>query len=110
MNAETRAAQLELEHLQTQIEPHFLFNALNALVAEISDRPHVAEEMTRRLADYLRYSLGKRGDRSEEHTSELQSLLRSSYAVCCLNKKNKPILLSRTQPSRLEKKSTKLHD
>src|SRR3546814_2248598 len=25
--------------------------------------------------------------RSEEHTSELQSLLRSSYAVCCLQKK-----------------------
>src|SRR3546814_10154792 len=25
--------------------------------------------------------------RSEEHTSELQSLLRSSYAVLCLNKK-----------------------
>src|SRR3546814_7742221 len=27
-------------------------------------------------------------DRSEEHTSELQSLLRSSYAVFCLKKKN----------------------
>src|SRR3546814_5516710 len=26
--------------------------------------------------------------RSEEHTSELQSLMRISYAVCCLNKKN----------------------
>src|SRR3546814_7323762 len=26
--------------------------------------------------------------RSEEHTSELQSLMRSSYAVFCLNKKN----------------------
>src|SRR3546814_6695115 len=26
--------------------------------------------------------------RSEEHTSELQSLLRISYAVFCLNKKN----------------------
>src|SRR3546814_5725545 len=26
-------------------------------------------------------------DRSEEHTSELQSLMRSSYAVCCLKKK-----------------------
>src|SRR3546814_7039304 len=25
--------------------------------------------------------------RSEEHTSELQSLMRISYAVCCLNKK-----------------------
>src|SRR3546814_10704241 len=28
--------------------------------------------------------------RSEEHTSELQSLMRSSYAVLCLTKKNKP--------------------
>src|SRR3546814_1748314 len=27
--------------------------------------------------------------RSEEHTSELQSLLRTSYAVFCLKKKNK---------------------
>src|SRR3546814_2331871 len=29
------------------------------------------------------------GARSEEHTSELQSLMRISYAVFCLNKKNK---------------------
>src|SRR3546814_9821115 len=27
------------------------------------------------------------GTRSEEHTSELQSLMRISYAVCCLKKK-----------------------
>src|SRR3546814_7710299 len=27
------------------------------------------------------------GDRSEEHTSELQSLMRTSYAVVCLKKK-----------------------
>src|SRR3546814_8497296 len=31
---------------------------------------------------------GKEG-RSEEHTSELQSLMRISYAVFCLKKKNK---------------------
>src|SRR3546814_5636228 len=29
------------------------------------------------------------GRRSEEHTSELQSLMRISYAVFCLKKKNK---------------------
>src|SRR3546814_2776896 len=28
--------------------------------------------------------------RSEEHTSELQSLMRTSYAVFCLKKKQKP--------------------
>src|SRR3546814_10121793 len=32
---------------------------------------------------------GMRGKRSEEHTSELQSLMRNPYAVYCLKKKNK---------------------
>src|SRR3546814_2104297 len=32
---------------------------------------------------------GNAGERSEEHTSELQSLMRISYAVFCLKKKNK---------------------
>src|SRR3546814_2695897 len=31
---------------------------------------------------------GTRGNRSEEHTSELQSLMRRSYAVFCLKKKH----------------------
>src|SRR3546814_9404477 len=33
-----------------------------------------------------RFAIG--GDRSEEHTSELQSLMRISYAVFCLKKKH----------------------
>src|SRR3546814_7528490 len=33
--------------------------------------------------------VGDRGIRSEEHTSELQSLMRISYAVFCLKKKKK---------------------
>src|SRR3546814_2471571 len=33
------------------------------------------------------YLVTCRGDRSEEHTSELQSLMRISYAVFCLKKK-----------------------
>lgn len=61
MKAETRALQLELEHLQMQIEPHFLFNSLNTIVAEIAERPAIAEQMTCRLAGYLRYSLDRRG-------------------------------------------------
>src|SRR3546814_14042262 len=32
----------------------------------------------------------KKSDRSEEHTSELQSLMRISYAVFCLKKKKQP--------------------
>src|SRR3546814_7695386 len=34
---------------------------------------------------------GLGGERSEEHTSELQSLMRISYAVFCLKKKNSNI-------------------
>src|SRR3546814_7171707 len=34
------------------------------------------------------HARGKTGGRSEEHTSELQSLMRISYAVFCLKKKN----------------------
>src|SRR3546814_3571013 len=37
---------------------------------------------------FLSHSCGAFRLRSEEHTSELQSLMRSSYAVFCLKKKN----------------------
>src|SRR3546814_2026615 len=47
-----------------------------------------------------RHPLGVAGldviTRSEEHTSELQSLMRISYAVFCLKKKNHKTLTSRT--------------
>src|SRR3546814_3831341 len=36
-------------------------------------------------------------DRSEEHTSELQSLMSISYAVFCLKKKNEDIMYIRRQ-------------
>src|SRR3546814_4107571 len=37
-----------------------------------------------------------RSDRSEEHTSELQSLMRISYAVFCLKKKNHHMINTKT--------------
>src|SRR3546814_5510055 len=44
----------------------------------------------RELRNELIY-LGRR--RSEEHTSELQSLMRTSYAVFCLKKQKRTILI-----------------
>src|SRR3546814_2304552 len=44
--------------------------------------------------------------RSEEHTSELQSLMRISYAVFCLNKKKKKTLETRKQTLRKHKRAT----
>src|SRR3546814_8602288 len=41
------------------------------------------------------------GCRSEEHTSELQSLMRISYAVFCLKKKTKNQLQQKQQPNLL---------
>src|SRR3546814_6987850 len=47
-----------------------------------------------------RYGLGRHGGalfRSEEHTSELQSLMRISYAVFCLKKKNQRTIIHTTK-------------
>src|SRR3546814_3610289 len=41
--------------------------------------------------------------RSEEHTSELQSLMRISYAVFCLKKKNKKTLVQQTEEEQNKK-------
>src|SRR3546814_2597950 len=46
-----------------------------------------------KVSDDLEQTAGK--CRSEEHTSELQSLMRISYAVFCLKNKTKPNKLSR---------------
>src|SRR3546814_9718381 len=45
------------------------------------------DDIAGRVAD----GFEKDGPRSEEHTSELQSLMRISYAVFCLKKKKKNI-------------------
>lgn len=43
--------------LQQQLNPHFLFNSLNTLVAEIEYDPPTAVEFTRNLSDVYRYVL-----------------------------------------------------
>jgi LytS/YehU family sensor histidine kinase len=55
--AEAAATRAELQRLRLQLDPHFLFNALNTVAVEIPDRPDAAVEMTHRIAAYLRYSL-----------------------------------------------------
>src|SRR3546814_4290118 len=57
------------------------------LVEGRDHNPHLVGD---RLKTQVRIVAGARNDmRSEEHTSELQSLMRTSYAVFCLNKKKK---------------------
>src|SRR3546814_8665143 len=46
-----------------------------------------ADAMAIVMGHELTHALLRHGSRSEEHTSELQSLMRISYAVFCLKKK-----------------------
>lgn len=57
-----RAAQLEM--LRYQLNPHFLFNALNTVRALVLEDPARAREVVGRLSDLLRYALAEpRADR-----------------------------------------------
>ena len=55
------AASAELAALQAQIEPHFLFNALNTIAAFCRTRPDDARRLVLAFADYCRSSLRRPG-------------------------------------------------
>lgn len=64
LQLEQQAAQLLSENntarytaLQNQLNPHFLFNSLNTLIAEIEYQPKNAVAFTRNLSDVYRYVL-----------------------------------------------------
>src|SRR3546814_6552210 len=77
--------------------PVFLLGLLTATswTSSTEDRLSAREQklfagrqgLLRRRNGSLRIINRRRGRRSEEHTSELQSLMRISYAVFCLKKK-----------------------
>lgn len=64
-------AQSRLEMLRTQLHPHFLFNALNAISAHVEGAPRTARWMLEQLGDLLRLSL----DHAEEQEIPLQQEL-----------------------------------
>ncbi len=57
VQARAAADQLALEALRRRLEPHFLFNALNALRATIRTNPSRARDLVSHLADLYRYLL-----------------------------------------------------
>src|SRR3546814_966516 len=60
---------------------------IGSIGEHVGDAPIIAAAREAGLADIARHQL----ERSEEHTSELQSLMRISYAVFCLKKKTNTI-------------------
>src|SRR5262245_31222157 len=63
---EAQLAQAELQSLQAQIHPHFLFNALNAISSMVYEDARAADTMIARLSDFLRHSVN--GSHSQEVT------------------------------------------
>ncbi len=55
------AQQAQLQMLRYQLNPHFLFNALNSIRAMILREPERARQIVTELSEFLRYSLNGRG-------------------------------------------------
>lgn len=49
----------ELYNLRQQLQPHFLFNSLNSIIALIDFKPDLAKKMSFQLSDFLRGTLRK---------------------------------------------------
>ncbi|HEY2493819.1 MAG TPA: sensor histidine kinase [Paenibacillus sp.] len=67
------ANKAELKALQSQINPHFLFNALNAIISSIRINPDKARELIVNLSGYMRYNL-ELNDQFIDINKELQQV------------------------------------
>ena len=73
---QTQLAQAELSALKMQLQPHFLFNTLNAIAALLKANPDAAESMVLKLADFLRLTLNNTGRSDVTLREELDFLER----------------------------------
>lgn len=70
---ETQLAQAQLQALKMQLQPHFLFNALNSISAHLRDM-ETARRMIARLGDFLRLTLTNAGSQEVTLKQELEFL------------------------------------
>src|SRR3546814_3961642 len=82
--ADARAAEADVK------AGHFTVDAVETKpLTRNPPPPLTTSTLQQEAARKLGFSASHTMRRSEEHTSELQSLMRISYAVLCLKKKNK---------------------
>lgn len=60
-NLETKLAQAQLENLRLQLQPHFLFNTLNAISSVMYEDVGKADRMLAQVSDYMRLVLASGG-------------------------------------------------
>lgn len=87
LSAELRMERLErtfsearLNALRTQLDPHFLFNALNTISAQVEREPRLARKMIEHLGDLLRLSLSSQS-RSVVPLAEEMAFLEHYLAI-----------------------------
>jgi hypothetical protein len=80
----TRQTQQKLEALKSQVNPHFLFNALTTLSALIGENPAQAERFVDELSKVYRYLL--RAGRQSEVTLSEELQFVESYAFLLKNR------------------------
>lgn len=69
-------AESRLDALRTQLHPHFLFNALNAISAHVESDPRTARRMLEQLGELLRLSLDHAEDQEIPLEQEIAFLER----------------------------------
>jgi two-component system LytT family sensor kinase len=73
-NASTLARSAQLQMLRYQLNPHFLFNALNSVRALIEENRNDAKAMITELSEFLRYSLIHRNQEEVLLREELEAI------------------------------------
>jgi two-component system LytT family sensor kinase len=71
---ENNLVRAELQVLRTQLQPHFLFNALHSVAALVNTDPRAAQRMICSLGDLLRMSLAGQDHPESSLEQELQFL------------------------------------
>src|SRR5262249_54075630 len=69
---ESQLAQAQFQMLRMQLQPHFLFNTLNAISALMHQNVELADQMLARLADLLRSTLETAGTQEVPLKQELE--------------------------------------
>jgi ligand-binding sensor domain-containing protein/two-component sensor histidine kinase len=73
---ESKLAQAQVQILEMQLQPHFLFNTLNGIMVLIRQDPDMASRMIARLSEFLRLTLDSAGEQEVTLRRELEYLTR----------------------------------
>ncbi|WP_370088872.1 sensor histidine kinase [Ekhidna sp.] len=75
LKAETAAREVELINLKAQLNPHFIFNALNSIRALVDENPRKSKESITQLSHILRNSLISDRKKLIPFTEELKTVM-----------------------------------